>query len=338
MNTLTKRVLLTTAILSVLGVMLLAIGIVTGGLSFLGSPAAEAFGSSGSFSGQLYQKEKMPLDDFSALNIDVIDMEVLVLPSEDDGCYMSYSVYGSGKTDPLQYTLQNGTLSIKEDHSGESGFFVGIDYHFLAGLLTGSLRTEEAPVPVDQVILYIPAGVSLSHTTISTGDGDVILNGVTGGQLTAESSYGDLTVTDGTFSSTELTLGDGDLTLENVTSAQSVIDNTYGDVTARNSSLGKVTFQSGDGDLHCSGTTFSGDCTFNLSYGDASFQLTESQAAKLSMELTTDYGDIELSHSLAADGAVTRYEDEDVSSYRQTGTSPENVLRVHCDDGDIVLK
>lgn len=37
MNTLTKRVLLTTAILSVLGVMLLAIGIVTGGLSFLGS-------------------------------------------------------------------------------------------------------------------------------------------------------------------------------------------------------------------------------------------------------------------------------------------------------------
>ena len=36
MNTLTKRVLLTTAILSVLGVMLLAIGIVTGGLSFLG--------------------------------------------------------------------------------------------------------------------------------------------------------------------------------------------------------------------------------------------------------------------------------------------------------------
>lgn len=109
MNTLTKRVLLTTAILSVLGVMLLAIGIATGGLSFLGSPAAEAFGSS---SGQLYQKEKMPLDDFSALNIDVIDMEVLVLPSEDDGCSLSYSVYGSGKADPFQYTVHVETVCL----------------------------------------------------------------------------------------------------------------------------------------------------------------------------------------------------------------------------------
>ena len=334
MTKLIKRLLLSAAGISAAGVLFIAIGAGTGGLSFLTSRAAEKYTDFST--GTLYQEEKIQLDSFSALSIDVSYMDVLLLPSEDGSCYLSYSVYGGRKANPLQYKTENNTLSIKEDHSAASGFFIGIDYGWLAGLVSGQTG-RQTPVPVDQVILYMPQDAVLSDVVISSGDGDILIDGLQADSLKAESSYGDLSLTDASLSSLHLTLGDGDMDLNHVSARQTDIQADYGDVTFKDASPGTVLFYSGDGDLTCDNTSFAGTCDFTLTYGDASFQLSDRQIEALSMELTTDYGEIAIRNPLA-NGTVSHDEDSDITSYLKNGSVSGDMLRVHCDDGDIVVK
>ena len=105
----------------------------------------------------------------------------------------------------------------------------------------------------------------------------------------------------------------------------------------KNSSCGAVTLHAGDGDVTCENNTFTGNCEFTLSYGDAFFRLDDQQKAALSMEFQTDYGDITITESLP-NGAFTQFEDEDAKRYEKTGTAEGGTLSVACDDGDITLK
>lgn len=111
-------------------------------------------------------------------------------------------------------------------------------------------------------------------------------------QFTLESSYGNLELSDTSARSASFSLGDGDADMDSVTLEQVDFDTSYGDVTMKNSSFGAVTLHAGDGDVTCENNTFTGNCEFTLSYGDAFFRLDDQQKAALSMEFQTDYGDI----------------------------------------------
>ena len=336
MNKLTRRTLLVAAGLCVAGGIFFAIGTRLGGMRFLSTADLNNIGSPNS-STKLYEMNKTKLEDFSRLEADITYMDISILPSEDDSCYLSYSVSGSSAENPFQYTIQNGTLSLKENHSAESQFFVGIDYGFLARLFTGRVVTEESDNAPDSLTLYLPADKYLDYTAISGGDGDITLSGLKTDRLTLESSYGDLTISDVNAKSGSFSLGDGDARMDAFTTEQMKFDTSYGDVFVNQCSLGTVTLQSSDGDFTSQNTAYTGDCTFNLVYGDASFRLDDSQKEALSLDLSTDYGDVSVAESLPG-GAYTQNGDEDAASYQKTGTAETGSISVHCDDGDISVQ
>ena len=337
MNKLSKRTLLLAVALCVLGIILFAIGAGTGGIRDLASAGVDNLPSSGSM--KEYQMEKTKLDDFDSLNIDVSYMDIHILPSEDDACYLAYNLSGNDRKNPFQYHIENGVLSVKEDLSAESGFFIGIDYSFLAKLADGRVVTDTSAnhMEPDQLTLWMPADKMLSSVVISGGDGDIDLSGLSAGQLSVEASYGDLTLSGVQADSGNFTLGDGDIQADSLTLKQMDLDASYGDVSVRDSSLENVSFHAGDGDFSCDNTVFHGDCQFTLSYGDADFRLEDSQKSALSFDLKTSYGEISVSRDIP-DGASIGYEDEDVQSYQRTGTAPEDLLTVECDDGDILIR
>lgn len=109
------------------------------------------------------------------------------------------------------------------------------------------------------------------------------------------------------------------------------------DQKARDPFANAAVFQSSDGDFSSENTTYTGDCAFNLSYGDIIFRLDDSQKEALSMDLKTNYGDISIAENLP-NSAYTQYGDEDTKSYQKTGTANGGTLSVYCDDGDITIK
>lgn len=298
MNKFTRHTLLAAAGLCVAGGILFAIGTALGGMHFLATADLSTIGSPDS-SRKLYEMDKTKLDDFSRLEADITYMDISILPSEDDSCYLSYKITGSSAENPFQYSIQNGTLTLKEDHSAESQFFVGIDYNFLARLFTGHIVTDTPDNAFDSMTLYLPEDKYLDYTSISNGDGDISLHGLQTEHLTLESSYGDVAV--------------------------------------NHCSLGTVSFQSSDGDFTSENTAYTGDCSFHLSYGDVTFQLNDSQKETLSLNFKTDYGDISIAEGLP-NSAYTQYEDEDAKSYQKTGTADTGKLSVYCADGDISIK
>lgn len=294
MNRLSKYTLLLAVGLCIFGVIFLAVGAGFGGLDFLSSKNLDS--TSLSSSDKQYQMPKTKIDDFDQLEIDTSYMDVSIRPSEDDSCYLSYNITGNETANPFQYKIDNGTLSIKEDHSAESHFFVGIDYSSLANLFTGrTIVTEET----DSVTLWIPSKKQYTATAISSEDGDISIEGLNVQQFSLKTSYGDVAI--------------------------------------KNSSLGNVTFYSSDGDLSCENTSFSGSCAFDLTYGEAAFTLVDSQKTVLSLSLETNYGEISVTDKLS-EGASIGYEDDAITSYQKTGSSPDNYLSITCDDGDIDLK
>ena len=298
MNKLARRTLLAAAGLCIAGGILFAVGTGLGGMRFLATADLSTIGSPNS-SRKLYEMDKTKLDDFSRLEADITYMDISILPSEDDSCYLSYQITGSGAENPFQYTIQDGTLTLKEDLSAESQFFVGIDYSFLARLFTGRVVTDAPDNVSDNLTLYLPKDKYLDYAAISGGDGDIILHGLQTEQLTLESSYGDVSV--------------------------------------NHCSLGTVTFQSSDGDFTSENTAYTGNCSFDLSYGSVSFRLDDSQKETLSMDLKTDYGDISVAEDLP-NSSYTQYEDEDTKSYRKTGSADAGKVSVYCADGDISIR
>ena len=166
MNKLARRTLLAAAGLCIAGGILFAVGTGLGGMRFLATADLSTIGSPNS-SRKLYEMDKTKLDDFSRLEADITYMDISILPSEDDSCYLSYQITGSGAENPFQYTIQDGTLTLKEDLSAESQFFVGIDYSFLARLFTGRVVTDAPDNVSDNLTLYLPKDKYLDYAAIS---------------------------------------------------------------------------------------------------------------------------------------------------------------------------
>lgn len=335
MNKLSKYILLLAVIFCIVGGVLLAIGIGSGGLHFLSS--AKNDHRQLSSKEKLYQMDKTQIDHFKNLTIDVSDMDVKILPSEDDSCYLSYAVMGSNTKNPFRYTVRKDALAIKEDHSAESPFFVGIDYSFFVQLFNGNIMMNHTDEEYNSLTLWLPSSQQLSSAEISSDDGDLRIQGIYAEQLTLKASYGDVSLADSRSKNGALSLGDGDAKIDAFTLENMNFTTSYGDVTIQNSSLGNVIFHSGDGDLTCKNTFFSGSCTFDLSYGEADFYLDNDQKNALSLNLQTEYGNISVA-SISSESDSVRYEDDDIKSYKKTGSTPENSLSIKCGDGDITLR
>lgn len=370
MSKFTKIILLITVIICIVGSILLGIGYVGGGLQFFAK--ADANGTNYD-SLKVYSMEKTRLEDFSNINIDCSDMDLEILPSNDSFCYLTYELHSNKKENPFQYSVQNGTLTIKESSGLRSGTFIHINYGFLARLFIDGFSVDDDIDYENTATLYIPVGKTMDAAAISLGDGDLNINNFSSKQLNLELSFGDSVLTNTTMDESEITLGDGDLivnqftgqklkmvlsfgdlilknssvadidfnlsdgdlSINHLTAQNTNIQSSYGDVQLNNSSLHQMTAKMDDGDLTMNNTLVTGQSNLTLSYGEADVKLKEEQIDTLSLQLSTSYGEISVPSKYK--GSSYGYDDDSLTKYNQTGIDPNASLTINCSDGDITL-
>ena len=116
-----------------------------------------------------------PRTDLGALNsvdISFADLDLEILPSEDEHCAIAWEIASVNEKSPVDYEVKSGTLTVIESkHAGES--YIHIDISFLADLFCG----KNAEHPADTVYLYVPTE-KFRQISIHNTMGDVSVDGL----------------------------------------------------------------------------------------------------------------------------------------------------------------
>ena len=222
----------------VCGAVLTGIGAVSGGSKYVKAADLNRMDGSAKKSDHEVVMEKTKLDDFDSVDISMTDMNLQVVRSDDDSCYISYQASNQTKN-PISYRVNDGKLSIREnDNNGK--FYYHVDIGFLSGLLGGGQVTTDENV----VTLYIPEDQELKTADIKTDTGNVMLNECKIEDGSVQSDSGDLYFKNCDFDNLKIDSDMGDIHFvgkEDVMGAWNVqIDTDMGDIDADDVLNGKV--------------------------------------------------------------------------------------------------
>ena len=248
------------------------------------------------------------LGTLNSVNISFTDLNLEILPSEDEHCAIAWEVASVNGKSPVDYEVKDGALTVTEnEHTGDS--YIHIDISFLTDLLCGK-KTE---YPADTVYLYVPTekfrqisihnimgnvsvdGLQAAHGSLSLSDGDAVCTNCQFSDFSFQNTLGELTITDSTLDNCDITMSDDDLILDH---------NQYHGSIAITDKLGDVTIL---------------DSTEKLQ--------------SIGLQLTTRLGEISLPEALAKTPIET---DDDLSHYAQKNDG-NATLTISCTDGDIIL-
>ena len=181
--------------------------------------------------------EKTKLDDFDSVDISMTNMNLQVVRSDDDFCYISYQAAGQTK-DLVSYQVKDGKLTIREH--GNNGFYYHVDIGFLSGLFGGGQVTTDENV----VTLYIPEDQEWKTADMKTDTGNILLNECKTENGTVQSDSGDLYFKNCDFDNLKIDSDMGDIHFvgdEDVMGAWNVkIDTDMGDIKVDDVLEGKV--------------------------------------------------------------------------------------------------
>ena len=149
--------------------------------------------------------EKTKLDDFDSADISMTDMNLQVVSSDDQYCYISYQASDQDK-EPISYQVKDGKLRIREnDKDGKTYYHV--DIGFLSGLLgEGTLTTDE-----NVVTLYVPEGQKWKLADIKSDISNILLNGCEIENGTIQTDSGDVFFKNCDFDNLKVKTDMGDL-------------------------------------------------------------------------------------------------------------------------------
>lgn len=231
------------------------------------------------------------------------------MPSDDDCCYLSYRIAATGGEAPLTYTVQDGTLHLKENDAVQPQ--VHIDVDFLTDFLTlGRLPEDD---DTQTVILSVPKS-QLKQLRIHVSYGDISMRGIAAsrGSIRCEN---------------------GDISLKNCRLSQLTLNNDYGDIDLERCTLDTAAVQLSNGSFDAQETAFSGENSITSSYGDVSVSDTLANLQALTIQASTAYGEISVPDGLRAQ--IRQTTDDELTDYCHSGTGGS--LRVQADNGDIEL-
>ena len=171
-----------------------------------------------------------PRTDLGALNsvdISFADLDLEILPSEDEHCAIAWEIASVNGKSPVDYEVKSGTLTVIESkHAGDS--YIHIDISFLADLFCG----KNAEHPADTVYLYVPTekfrqisihntmgdvsvdGLQAAHGSLSLDDGDAVCTNCQFSDFSFQNTLGELTISDSMLDTCDITMSDDDLTLD----------------------------------------------------------------------------------------------------------------------------
>ena len=311
MKTWLKTALISGVLCCAVGAVLTAAGMLTGGKQYVQAADINTLRGDArkADSDSLAVLDKQKISGVQALNLSLDNLDLKIVPSDDDCCYLSYRIAASNGEAPLTYTVQNGTLHLKENDAVQPQ--VHIDVDFLTDFLTFGRLPEDDDTQT--VILSVPKSQLK--------------------QLDIRSSYGDISMRGISAASGSIRCDNGDISLKNCQLSQFTLNNDYGDIDLERCTLDTAAVQLSNGGFDAQETAFSGENSITSSYGDVSVSDTLENLQALTIQASTAYGEISVPDGLRAQ--IRQTTDDDLTDYCHSGTGGS--LRVQADNGDIEL-
>ena len=311
MKTWLKTALLSGVLCCAVGTVLTAAGMLTGGKQYVQAADINTLRGDArkADSDSLAVLNKQKISGVQALDLALDNLDLKIVPSDDDCCYLSYRIAATGGEAPLTYTVQNGTLHLKENDAVQPQ--VHIDVDFLTDFLTFGRLPEDDDTQT--VILSVPKSQLK--------------------QLDIRSSYGDISMRGISAASGSIRCDNGDISLKNCQLSQFTLNNDYGDIDLERCTLDTAAVQLSNGGFDAQETAFSGENSITSSYGDVSVSDTLANLQALTIQASTAYGEISVPDELRAQ--IRQSTDDDLTDYCHSGTGGS--LRVQADNGDIEL-
>lgn len=311
MKTWLKTTLITGVLCCAVGAVLTAAGMLTGGKQYVQAADINTLRGDArkTDSDSLAVLNKQKISGVQALDLALDNLDLKIVPSADDSCYLSYRIAATGGEAPLTYTVQDGTLHLKENDAVQPQ--VHIDVDFLTDFLTLSRLPEDDDTQT--VILSVPKS-QLKQLRIHVSYGDISMRGISAarGSIRCEN---------------------GDISLKNCRLSQLTLNNDYGDIDLERCTLDTAAVQLSNGGFDAQETAFSGENSITSSYGDVSVSDTLANLQALTIQASTAYGEISVPDGLRAQ--IRQTTDDELTDYCHSGTGGS--LRVQADNGDIEL-
>ena len=312
MKTWLKTTLITGVLCCAVGAVLTAAGMLTGGKQYVQAADINTLRGDArkTDSDSLAVLNKQKISGVQALDLALDNLDLKIVPSADDSCYLSYRIAATGGEAPLTYTVQDGTLHLKENDAVQPQ--VHIDVDFLTDFLTLG-RLPEDDDNAQTVILSVPKS-QLKQLRIHVSYGDISMRGISAarGSIRCEN---------------------GDISLKNCQLSQFTLNNDYGDIDLERCTLDTADISLYNGEFDAQETAFSGENSITSSYGDISVSDTLANLQALTIQASTAYGEISVPDGLRAQ--IRQTTDDELTEYCHSGTGGS--LRVQADDGDIEL-
>lgn len=311
MKTWLKTTLISGVLCCAVGAVLAAAGMLTGGKQYVQAADINTLRGDArkADSDSLAVLDKQKISGVQALNLSLDNLDLKIVPSDDDCCYLSYRIAASNGEAPLTYTVQNGTLHLKENDAVQPQ--VHIDVDFLTDFLTFGRLPEDDDTQT--VILSVPKSQLK--------------------QLDIRSSYGDISMRGISAASGSIRCDNGDISLKNCQLSQFTLNNDYGDIDLERCTLDTADISLYNGEFDAQETAFSGENSITSSYGDISVSDTLANLQALTIQASTAYGEISVPDGLRAQ--IRQTTDDELTDYCHSGTGGS--LRVQADNGDIEL-
>ena len=349
MKTWLKTALISGVLCCAVGAVLTAAGMLTGGKQYVQTADINTLRGDArkADSDSLAVLDKQKISNVQALDLALDTLDLKIVPSDDDCCYLSYRIAATGGEAPLTYTVQDGTLHLKENDAVQPQ--VHIDVDFLTDFLTlGRLPEDD---DTQTVILSVPKsqlkqlrirvsygdismrGIAASRGSIHCDNGDISLNNCQLSQLTLNNDYGDISMRGIAAARGSIRCENGDISLKNCRLSQLTLNNDYGDIDLERCTLDTAAVQLSNGGFDAQETAFSGENSITSSYGDVSVSDTLANLQALTIQASTAYGEISVPDGLRAQ--IRQTTDDELTDYCHSGTGGS--LRVQADNGDIEL-
>lgn len=311
MKTWLKTTLITGVLCCAVGAVLTAAGMLTGGKQYVQAADINTLRGDArkTDSDSLAVLNKQKISGVQALDLALDNLDLKIVPSDDDCCYLSYRIAATGGEAPLTYTVQDGTLHLKENDAVQPQ--VHIDVDFLTDFLTlGRLPEDD---DTQTVILSVPKSQLK--------------------QLDIRSSYGDISMRVIAAARGSIHCDNGDISLNNCQLSQFTLNNDYGDIDLERCTLDTAAVQLSNGGFDAQETAFFGENSITSSYGDVSVSDTLANLQALTIQASTAYGEISVPDGLRSQ--IRQTTDDELTDYCHSGTGGS--LRVQADNGDIEL-
>ncbi|MDO5805363.1 MAG: DUF4097 family beta strand repeat-containing protein [Eubacteriales bacterium] len=311
MKTWLKTALISGVLCCAVGAVLTAAGMLTGGKQYVQAADINTLRGDArkADSDSLAVLNKQKISGVQALDLALDTLDLKLVPSDDDCCYLSYRIAATGGEAPLTYTVKDGTLHLKENDAVQPQ--VHIDVDFLTDFLTlGRLPEED---DTQTVILSVPKS-QLKQLRIHVSYGDISMRGISAARGS-------------------IRCDNGDISLNNCQLSQFTLNNDYGDMDLERCTLDTADISLYNGEFDAQETAFSGENSITSSYGDVSVSDTLANLQALTIQASTAYGEISVPDGLRAQ--IRQTTDDELTDYCHSGTGGS--LRVQADNGDIEL-